>query len=87
MEGNLTWNYQKDSAKITVQRIEGIKGITNKITLIPLSKDAVEKQSIEEALERNWAINRKNIHIEVSGNTVKLTGRVGSYYKKKKQIK
>lgn len=82
LEGDLMWNYQMDAAKKTVTNIFGIKGVTNYIILKSDSKDDIEKNDIERALQRNWSIMDCSIQVNVIGNRVNLSGVVRSWYQK-----
>ena len=78
LEGTLNWNYQKDAAKRVVDRIPGVKGITNNILVKTETKDLVERLDIEKAFARNWAIDINDIEVSVYHNTVTLIGKVDS---------
>lgn len=82
LEGDLHWNYQRQSVKKVVSNVEGVKGVTNYIKIKPETNDEIEKKNIENALERNWAINDINIKVSVTGNKVTLNGKVESFYQK-----
>jgi osmotically-inducible protein OsmY len=82
LDGTLDWNYQREAAKKAVENLIGVKGVINNIKIKSEIKDQVEKEAIEKALERNWAINYDEIDVDVSGNNVTLTGTVDSYYEK-----
>jgi osmotically-inducible protein OsmY len=82
LEGDLPWNYQKDSAKKSVKSLEGVKGVMNYINIKTENTDEVEKKNIENAFKRNWAIDNQEIHVEVLGNNVTLNGAVHSIYQK-----
>ena len=82
LEGELHWNFQRESAKNAVKNLLGVTGVTNNITIKAESHDAIEKKEIEKALARNWSINSKDINVIVSGTKVKLTGTVNSWYQK-----
>lgn len=82
LEGELKWNYLKETAKNSICNIVGIKGVTNNIKIKSDSQDGIEKEDIERALERNWAINEKDIHVNIAGNKVVLNGTVHSIYQK-----
>nr|WP_315250700.1 BON domain-containing protein [uncultured Flavobacterium sp.] len=82
LDGELPWNYQRDAAKSAVNYLIGVKGITNNIKIKSEVSDAVEKKHVENALERHWSINAKDITVEVSGTMVTLTGNVTSLYQK-----
>jgi len=80
--GELEWNYQKEIAWETVLNLKDVKGLTNAITIRQTTHDEIEKRGIEDAFARNWAIDQENIGVEVTGNSVTLTGKVDSLYQK-----
>jgi len=82
MEGELEWNYQKESAEKSISHLFGVNGVINKIKIKSEIIDEVEKRNIERALVRNWSLNDKNIKVSVSGNNVILNGNVNSLYEK-----
>ncbi len=82
LSGELEWNYQKEAASCAVSNLIGIKGITNTINIITSTKDRIEKEDIEIAIERNGTISNKDICITVLNNVVTLTGNVYSWYQK-----
>lgn len=82
LEGELSWNYQKDAAEKAVTNLAGVKGIINNIKIKSETKSEIEKSDIEKALARNWSINDKDIHVKVTGSRVVLTGLVNSIYQK-----
>ena len=82
LTGELPWQYQKEVAMDTLVNLSGVKGITNAITIMPTTHDEIEKRGIESALLRNWAIDQNDIGVEVTGNSVTLTGSVESLYQK-----
>lgn len=82
LEGELTCNDQKTAAKDAVCKLMGVMGVSNNITIKSESKDAIEKEDIENALKRNWSLNDKDINVNVSDHIVTLTGTVGSWYQK-----
>ncbi|UKT64722.1 BON domain-containing protein [Pedobacter mucosus] len=82
LEGELSWNYQKDAAKTAIKNLLGVKGVINSIKIASEVKDAVEKGDIERAIARNWSINDQDIHVNVSENRVTLSGEVSSLFQK-----
>ena len=82
LEGELTWNYQKEAAKKTVCNLACVKGVINNISIISETKDQVEEKGIEKALARNWSIKDQDIHVSVSESKVTLNGIVHSLYQK-----
>lgn len=82
LEGELPWNYQRENAKKSVSYLTGVKGVTNSIKIKSEINDAIEREEVESALGRSWAINDSNINVSVSGTTVTLNGNVDSWYQK-----
>ena len=82
LEGELAWNYQKTAAKDAVSKLMGVMGVFNNITIKSESNDKIEKEEIENALNRNWSLNNKDIEVNVSNHKVTLMGTVDSWYQK-----
>ncbi|MFO0321737.1 MAG: BON domain-containing protein [Bacteroidota bacterium] len=82
LEGELSWNYQKESAKSAVKYLTGVKGVSNNIKIKSETIDAIEKQDVENAIRRNWSVDDSDINVSVSGKTVTLSGTVNSWYEK-----
>ena len=82
LEGELTWNYQKEAAKNAVNYLTGVRGVTNNITIKSETNDTIEQLDVEKALARSWSIDDSDIHAKVSGKKVTLTGNVRSWYQK-----
>ncbi|MPQ69599.1 MULTISPECIES: BON domain-containing protein [Pseudomonas] len=76
LEGEVDWQYQKETAERAVRKLSGVLGVNNQITL-RARVDVVDiQQRIEEALKRNAELDAKGIHVEVDGDVVKLEGKV-----------
>lgn len=82
LEGELSWNFQRQDAKTAISFLPGVKGVTNEIKIKSDIKDAIEKKDVEKALSRSWSLNAKDITVTVNGTNVKLTGFVDSIYQK-----
>lgn len=82
LEGEVGWKYQELAAKNTIKNLSGVKGVTNLVIVKPQTKDLLEQTDVEKALARSWAINGKDIKVEVDQNKVKLSGLVHSLYQK-----
>jgi osmotically-inducible protein OsmY len=82
LDGEVMWNYQKTAAKDAVSKLMGVTGVFNNITIKSETHDAVEKEDIENALNRNWSLGSEAINVKVANHKVTLTGTVGSWYQK-----
>lgn len=87
LEGSVPWDYQRQAARKEVARIIGVKGISNNLTLQSQAKDALEKETIENAIARHWSLESEDIYVRVKDNTVTLTGSVDSLYQKEEAEK
>jgi osmotically-inducible protein OsmY len=45
-------------------------------------KNTIEKNSVREAIARDWSNHDNDIHVDVSGDTVTLSGTVNHWYQK-----
>ena len=82
LEGEVEWNYEKEAARKSVEKLIGVVGVSNDIALKSNYNDAVEEASIHRAFNRSWTLNDNNVHVNVDHNNVKLTGTVSSLYQK-----
>ncbi|GCC50422.1 BON domain-containing protein [Chryseotalea sanaruensis] len=83
LDGVVEFDYLKKAAEIGLRNLTGIRGISNRIVVKPdvvASKDI--KISITKALHRSAAVDAANIHVDVVGSKVKLTGKVRSLAEK-----
>lgn len=79
LEGQVEWQYQKESAEKAVRHVKGIKGVTNLIIVKPQVQPTEVKRKIEEALKRNAEIDANRIMVEARGGEVVLKGTVRSW--------
>ena len=78
LTGVVGWEYQRKQATTAVSAVLGVRSVINQITITTdVSPEKVQGQ-IMSALERNAALHIPEIHVEVSGTTVVLTGHVSS---------
>jgi osmotically-inducible protein OsmY len=80
LEGELCWNYQREAAKNAVNYLTGVKGVTNNIAIKSETKDIIEQAEVKNALDRILGCNDLDIHVNVSGTKVVLTGTVSTIY-------
>jgi len=83
LKGEVEYGFQKRLAEQAVQRLSGVKGVTNLIVVKPHVEPSDLKQRIEKALVRNAQTDASRITVEVQGSKVILRGTVRSYAEKK----
>jgi osmotically-inducible protein OsmY len=79
LKGELEWQYQKQEAERVIRRLWGVKGVSNLITLKPLTSPSDLKKKIEDALVRSAQVDAKGITVEVQGSKAILKGKVRSW--------
>ncbi|TYB79498.1 BON domain-containing protein [Bizionia myxarmorum] len=86
LSGNVKWGFQKSEAEKSLQYIDGIKSITNTISINSINSEKESpiniEQNINRAFERSASIDAKNITVLVEGNTAILQGKVNSIKEK-----
>ena len=82
LSGETSWNYQRDAAEFDVQKLSGVLGVTNEITLKPTVQASAVKEKIIGALGRNAQIEADNIFVTADGSKVTLTGDVDTWYER-----
>ena len=83
LSGSVKWNYQKKSAKKTVQNLRGVRGVTNLISIKSPVESSQVKESIKKTFERNAVLDVETINIKTEGHKVTLEGTVKSWDEKK----
>jgi osmotically-inducible protein OsmY len=79
LSGEVSWNYQRESAVEDANKQTGVVGVTNLIAIKSDVADAVERESVESALRRDAFIDESDVFVNVSGGLVTLTGTVNSW--------
>jgi osmotically-inducible protein OsmY len=82
LQGEVSWQYQKNDAERVVRRLTGVKGVSNLITVKQKPTPAEVKKKIEEALVRTARSDAERITVEVDGGKVILRGSVRSWAEK-----
>jgi osmotically-inducible protein OsmY/CBS domain-containing protein len=83
LEGTVDSLRERAEAEQAVQRLSGVRGVRNKITVKPPKANRGEVQkAIEEALQRCAEYEAEHITVRVTNGKVTLTGRVGSGFEK-----
>jgi osmotically-inducible protein OsmY len=79
LEGEVEWNYQRETAERAVRRVRGVNGVSNKIELKPRVTPSEIKRKIEEAFRRSAEIDASRVTVEAHGGEVILKGSVRSW--------
>lgn len=79
LEGQVEWQYQRNTAESAVRRIKGVKGVSNMILLKPRVEPSEIKQKIQQAFKRNAEVDANRIVVETRGSEVTLKGTVRSW--------
>lgn len=83
LEGDVDLWHQRDVAVQAVERLGGVRGVTNRIVVCPSPVDAARlHDSIEDALARRAEREAKRIRVRVREGVVEVTGSVHSWAEK-----
>jgi len=79
LEGQVTWNYQREAAARAVRYLAGVVSVFNGITLKPQASAPQVKEKVVAALQRHAKADAKSIHVDAAGGKVTLTGHPSSW--------
>jgi osmotically-inducible protein OsmY len=82
LRGQVEWGYQRKDAERVTRRINGVRGVSNLITVQPRLNPGDVKAKIEQALVRSVETDARRITVEVEGGRVILKGTVRSWAEK-----
>lgn len=82
LEGQVDWEFQKNSARTAIEHLLGVKSVINLITLKPRITSAEISRQISSAFTRNAILDAANLKISIEGDKVVLTGTVKSFAEK-----
>jgi osmotically-inducible protein OsmY len=82
LEGEVTWQFQKDAAEDAVAVLAGVKGVNNRIKVKPRVSPSKVRAGIEDAIKRSAEMDARKIEVQVTDGTVTLRGRVRSWAEK-----
>jgi osmotically-inducible protein OsmY len=83
LKGVVNYYFQKGYAERAIERLSGVRGVSNLLTVKPQPAPQDLKSQIEKALVRNAQTDARRITVEVQGSAVILRGTVSSYAEKK----
>jgi len=79
LTGEVSWEYQRQSASAAVRYLMGVTGVSDQITIKPRVTAFAVKSDIEAALKRHAQADAQKILVSVSGGDVTLTGSVPTW--------
>lgn len=83
LDGEVEWDYQRASARLSVENLLGVVGVTNNLKVRPKVTSDEIKQKIKSAFLRSATVDSEKVNIEVIGDRVILSGKVRSWAEKK----
>ena len=78
LEGDVDWRYQKLNAYKAACSLRGVRGVSDRVVIKPMSVSTTVKAHIEAALRRRFGTRKRHISVETSGDHVTLRGAVSS---------
>jgi len=87
LTGRVQWQFQKYAAGDVVERLIGVKGVTNNIIVKSHVIPFAVKGKIEAALKRRALLAAKGIQVKMEDGKVTLEGAVGSWAEKEEAEK
>jgi osmotically-inducible protein OsmY len=88
LEGEVEWQYQRETAEAAVRWVLGVRGVSNFIKVRPRAAPPHEvKRRIEDALKRHAEIEARHIVVETNGSEVILKGVVRSWAERDEAVR
>lgn len=79
LEGEVSWNYQKEAAQNAVRYLAGVRGVLNLIRIKPSPNARALKDKIEAAFKRSAEVDANNVRVVTTGGKITLSGKVRSW--------
>ena len=79
LEGQLEWQFQRQSAHDAVAHLRGVRGVNNLLTLKVHLSPADIHSKIEAAFKRTADLDASHVHVVVSGGNVTLSGKLPTW--------
>jgi osmotically-inducible protein OsmY len=79
LTGSVEWHYQKQAAADALRYLIGVTGVSDQISIAPKVLSTAVKADIEAALKRRASSDSQEIHVDVHGADVTLSGTVHSW--------
>ena len=82
LEGKVDWNFQRLAAGSCADRVSGVRGVINSVTVKPVVSPSDVKTRIEDALRRSAEVDSRRISVTAVDGTVNLSGNVRSWFER-----
>lgn len=82
LEGTLAWNFQREAAESCARKVNGVRGMNNRIQLVSNVTASEVKTKIEEALRRSAEVDARRIAVSANNTTITLAGNVHSWFER-----
>jgi osmotically-inducible protein OsmY len=82
LEGTTDWHYQRDAAEGCARKVNGVRGLINKIEVKPRVSTVEVKTKIEDALRRSAEVDARRITVSAQDGAVTLHGNVRSWFER-----
>lgn len=79
LSGELEWQYQRRAVEDAVEKLDGVTGVVNAITIKPTVSVPDIKKKIEDALKRHAEVEARAIRVMVQDGKVSLEGTVDNW--------
>jgi osmotically-inducible protein OsmY len=76
LSGEVGWHYQYEAAEDDIHSLQGVVGVTNRITLKPRVNVQNLSDDIMSAMGRSWLFDKETVHVRAEDGKVTLTGTV-----------
>jgi len=82
LDGEVEWAHQKRAAVNAVRDLQGVKGVINHITVVPVVRPSEVRTKIQSAFRRAADLDASNVEIETHEGRITLRGNVRSWAEK-----
>lgn len=79
LTGTVDWQYQRESARLAIATLAGVRGVTNEIALRQRVAAIDVKIQIRDSFKRSADLDADRVQIETTNGTVTLRGPVHSW--------
>lgn len=79
LSGKVPWHFQREAAEKGIRKLNGVRGVTNRIEVKAQVLATDVKKRIEDALKRSAAVEANEIRVVVNNDKVTLEGKVHAW--------